>query len=47
MSGEFNLIDKYFVENGQPQRKDVYLVAGDTAPVKAPSMLRMASAQIP
>ena len=42
MSGEFNLIDKYFV-NRQPQRKDVHLAAGDDcALVKAPSNVEIA-----
>jgi len=42
MSGEFNLIDKYFVGR-QSQRKDVYLAAGDDcALVKAPSNVQIA-----
>ncbi|MDH5924955.1 thiamine-phosphate kinase [Vibrio lentus] len=42
MSGEFNLIEKYFV-NRQPQRKDVHLAAGDDcALVKAPSNVQIA-----
>ena len=42
MSGEFNLIDKYFV-NRQPQRKDVHLAAGDDcALVKPPSNVEIA-----
>ncbi|WP_394247894.1 thiamine-phosphate kinase [Vibrio profundi] len=42
MSGEFNLIEKYFV-NRQPQRKDVYLAAGDDcALVKPPSNVHIA-----
>ncbi|MGF1752860.1 thiamine-phosphate kinase [Vibrio makurazakiensis] len=42
MSGEFNLIEKYFV-NRQPQRKDVHLAAGDDcALVKAPSNVHIA-----
>ncbi|MFA0469015.1 thiamine-phosphate kinase [Vibrio sp. 10N.222.51.E8] len=42
MSGEFNLIEKYFV-NRQPQRKDVLLAAGDDcALVKAPGNVEIA-----
>lgn len=42
MSGEFNLIDKYFV-NRQPQRKDVHLAAGDDcALVKPPGHVEIA-----
>ncbi|MCX8805628.1 thiamine-phosphate kinase [Vibrio parahaemolyticus] len=42
MSGEFNLIDKYFVGR-QNQRKDVHLAAGDDcALVKAPANVQIA-----
>ncbi|WP_282066208.1 thiamine-phosphate kinase [Vibrio rotiferianus] len=42
MSGEFNLIDKYFVGR-QSQRKDVHLAAGDDcALVKAPDNVQIA-----
>ncbi|EJN3801228.1 thiamine-phosphate kinase [Vibrio alginolyticus] len=42
MSGEFNLIDKYFVGR-QSQRKDVHLAAGDDcALVKAPANVQIA-----
>ncbi len=42
MSGEFNLIDKYFVGR-QNQRKDVHLAAGDDcALVKAPDNVQIA-----
>ncbi|WP_333706580.1 AIR synthase related protein, partial [Vibrio hepatarius] len=42
MSGEFNLIEKYFV-NRQKQRKDVILAAGDDcALVKVPENLSVA-----
>ncbi|MDE1252432.1 thiamine-phosphate kinase [Vibrio aestuarianus] len=42
MSGEFNLIDRYF-SNRQPQRKDVFLALGDDcALVKPPENVRIA-----
>ena len=42
MSGEFSLIDKYFVGR-QSQRKDVHLAAGDDcALVKAPANVQIA-----
>lgn len=42
MSGEFNLIEKYFVGR-QAQRKDVHLAAGDDcALVKPPSNVQIA-----
>lgn len=42
MAGEFNLIDKYFIDK-QTQRQDVHLAAGDDcALVKAPSNVQIA-----
>lgn len=42
MSGEFNLINRYF-SNRQPQRKDVFLALGDDcALVKPPENVRIA-----